>query len=190
MKWRKWRHVVSNCKPCGDGGRQCGRGHLLERLSVSLVVCIAFAFGCASKLDTYDVPEYDDPKSAHGPPAEQTRRSPKADDVRTDPRLIRVAWESADDCDPRTITPVRIVIELDTGNHPIDELSFEGAVSGCDSETSQFGSMITAPRVLLTCHHVSSHTGYVSVTSPSGAGDSLFFGFGPCSTGYVDSDAW
>ena len=128
LKLRKWRHAVSNCKPCGDGGRQCGRGHLLERLSVSLVVRrIRFRLCKASKLDTYDVPEYDDPKSAHGPPAEQTRRSPKADDVRTDPRLIRVAWESADDCDSRTITPVRIVIELDTGNHPIDELSFEGA---------------------------------------------------------------
>ncbi|MGC6417962.1 MAG: hypothetical protein ACON3Z_12640 [Bradymonadia bacterium] len=162
----------------------------MERHLASLALFISLSFGCASKLDTYDMPEYNDPKSAHGPPGEQTQRAPKADDTRTDPRLIRVAWESADNCDPRTITPVRIVIELDTGNHPIDELEFEGVVSGCDSDTSQFGSMITAPRVLLTCHHVSNHTGYVAVTTSSGAGDSLFFGFGPCSTGYVDSDTW
>ena len=136
-----------------------GQGILLgTALGIVGVVYLALFRLRVEKLDTYDMPEYNDPKSAHGPPGEQTQRAPKADDTRTDPRLIRVAWESADNCDPRTITPVRIVIELDTGNHPIDELEFEGVVSGCDSDTSQFGSMITAPRVLLTCHHVSNHT--------------------------------
>ncbi len=156
-------------------------------VQTALLFALTTAFGCSSDLDEGDIPDYRDPKSEFGPPTATPRNTPKADDAAAPPKIVRVRWQSADDCRTDTISPVQFAIELDDANEQSTELIFDGAVSGCDSAANRFGSMINGPRVQLSCHHVSTHRVFLTVVDHQGRGDSLAFQFGPCSRGVIDT---
>ncbi|MEE2757430.1 MAG: hypothetical protein VYA30_12315 [Myxococcota bacterium] len=159
----------------------------MRLVHIILLAVLASSFGCSSELDDSNIPDYRDPKSEFGPPVMMTQDAPKGDAPNTPPKIVRVRWQSAEDCSTDTISPVQFAIEVDGASDQATELIFDGAVSGCDSEANRFGSMINGPRVRLSCHHVSVHRAFLTVVDQQGRGDSLAFQFGPCSRGVIDT---
>jgi hypothetical protein len=143
---------------------------------------------CGEDIEEPNPVQYEDPDTAYGPPS-STRAGVvgKADEFNTRPRIISIQWRSEAECHTRGISEVILSVTVEDADSDITELEFEGAVTGCDNLVRNFGPMLNEPVTRLRCHHVSTHTGLVTVVDPSGDGDSLAFTFGPCSDGSVGS---
>jgi len=161
-------------------------GGWLVRSVFALCLCLALV-GCGDDTEQPEPTEYNDP-GGYGPPDfDERHKAGKADQTASVPKIIRVTWEPTTDCTMRQITHVELRIEVEDHDTELADLRFEGAVTGCNSTSGQFGTMINMSSVVLRCHHVSTHTGLVTVVDPQGNGDSQAFRFGPCSEGFIES---
>ena len=164
------------------------KGTHIRVFIILLFGCCLFA--CSDELEGPEPVEYEDPDTPYGPPSLRNQGVVgKADSLSQGPRIIRVSWRSEPSCRTRGISDVLLSVVVQDADDDTSELTFEGAVTGCDNATGYFGPMVNQPITRLRCHQVSAHTGLVTVVDPSGAGDSFAFRFEPCSDGTADTDA-
>ena len=129
--------------------------------------------------------DYNDPESTYTPP---DYRAPggKSDLYSPNPFIRKVEWLPEGRCDTSQISPMVLKFNVEDHDTKVDDLIFEGSVSGCNPIGRGFSEMINANEVVVMCHHVSRHDGMVVVRDPDGHVDSVLFSFGPCAQGTAE----
>ena len=155
---------------------------VFRMLQLALVV-LASLFGCAEvDKDPSDIPIYDDPTPTYQPPSADGV-SAKVDGLYDAPQIVHVEWSPVGSCNSRRVSTMKVVITVEDRDTDNSTLRFEGSVSGCSLQGRDFGPLIQSPTTEILCHHVSTHSGFITVVDPDGNGDSAFFQFGPCESG-------
>lgn len=138
--------------------------------------------GCADGDKDPGIPVYDDPNPTYRPPV-SSQVEAKSDTLAAIPKITRVTWSPVGSCNSRRVSTMQVTVTVDDPDTDVDELRFDGSVSGCSLQGRDFGPLLQGPSSRILCHHVSSHNGLITVVDPDGNGDSAFFRFGPCETG-------
>ena len=153
-------------------------------LRCSLFIALVAFLGCSDETHERTDTDYNDPASTYTPP-ENRRADGKSDLVSPNPFIRRVEWTPHGTCDSNQISPMILKFTVEDHDHSIEELMFEGSVTGCNPIDRSPTQIINSNEVLVMCHHVSTHDGMVIVRDPDGHVDSALFTFGPCADGHA-----